>query len=480
MPTQKRAGWLLATLVALVMTLAVATPALAAPDSSESQTGSITIENAVPGATYGIYRIFDLDAETGDYIARKQWMTWSNGYYTADRDDGYKVTWKADLDEETAAAFAAKALEYAKEVAPAPIVTPDETQVAEGTTVTFDDLPYGYCLVDSSVGAVAALDTVSSDVTIAEKNDQPTLVQEVVNQGEKRPSVGDTVDYRATITYQPAESKGWYIMHDTMTEGLTPVTGDDGKVAVTVSVNGEPTSSCSVSAPGNNCDDGCTFEVIFPKPVLEDLEAGDQIVVTYQATINDAAVADGADTSTAHLAYGDARQHATVPSVVETDVFSFDLVTTDEDGALLDGAEFALYDEAEGGEAIPFVQTEGGYRVAEADEQGVTTIVVADGKVTVDGLGTGAYYLEQTKAPENHDMVVGRTEVVVGVADNDATVSEGVYQTGGVRVVNVESAIVLPGTGGMGTTLLYVAGGTIVAGAGTLLVVRRRRVDAAA
>ena len=38
-----------------------------------------------PGATYSIYRIFDLDLETGDYTARKQWMTWSNTYYTADR-----------------------------------------------------------------------------------------------------------------------------------------------------------------------------------------------------------------------------------------------------------------------------------------------------------------------------------------------------------------------------------------------------------
>ena len=190
------------------------------------------------------------------------------------------------------AEFAADALHYAKEVAPAPIVTPDESKVAEGTTVTFDDLPFGYYLIDSSVGAVASLDTVNADVTIEEKNDQPTLVKEVVGQEEKQPSVGGRpLTIRVTITYQPAESKGFYIMHDTMTEGLTPVVDGSGKVAVNVSVNGEQkttSSGYSVSTPGNNCEDGCTFEIVFSKPFLEDLSAGDTIVVTYQATVNDA------------------------------------------------------------------------------------------------------------------------------------------------------------------------------------------------
>ena len=58
----------------------------------------------------------------------------------------------------------------------------------------------------------------------------------------------------------------------------------------------------------------------------------------------------------------------TVPSSVETDVFSIDLVKTDEEGKLLDGAEFSLYDDAEGGEAIALVKTDNGYRVAMEDE----------------------------------------------------------------------------------------------------------------
>lgn len=445
--------------------------------------GSITINNAVPGATYSIYRIFDLDLETGDYTARKQWMTWSNTYYTADRDNGYKVTWNAGLDDATMAEFAADALHYAKEVAPAPIVTPDESKVAEGTTVTFDDLPFGYYLIDSSVGAVASLDTVNADVTIEEKNDQPTLVKEIVGQEEKQPSVGDVVDYQVTITYQPAESKGFYIMHDTMTEGLTPVVDSSGKVAVNVSVNGEQkttSSGYSVSTPGNNCEDGCTFEIVFSKPFLEDLSAGDAIVVTYQATVNDAAVADGADTNTAYLSYGDSREHSTVPSSVETDVFSIDLVKTDEEGKLLDGAEFSLYDDAEGGEAIALVKTDNGYRVAMEDEESTTTIAVTDGKVTIDGLGSGTYYLEETKAPENYDQLDERVEFTIGTADNAASVSGGAYQSGGVQVENVASSIILPGTGGMGTTVIYVVSAVVLACAGTLLVIRRRRMSASA
>ena len=40
--------------------------------------------------------------------------------------------------------------------------------------------------------------------------------------------------------------------------------------------------------------------------------------------------------------------------------------------------------------------------------------------------------------------------------------------------VETETGSLLPSTGGMGTTLIYIAGAVLVIGAGVLLVVRRR------
>lgn len=55
----------------------------------------------------------------------------------------------------------------------------------------------------------------------------------------------------------------------------------------------------------------------------------------------------------------------------------------------------------------------------------------------------------------------------------DATVSAGTYVSGGVQVVN-KSGSILPGTGGMGTTLFYVIGGIMVLAAVVLLFAKKR------
>ena len=44
---------------------------------------------------------------------------------------------------------------------------------------------------------------------------------------------------------------------------------------------------------------------------------------------------------------------------------------------------------------------------------------------------------------------------------------------GGVHIVNKTGSL-LPGTGGMGTTILYIIGGALVAGAGVTVAARKR------
>lgn len=53
--------------------------------------------------------------------------------------------------------------------------------------------------------------------------------------------------------------------------------------------------------------------------------------------------------------------------------------------------------------------------------------------------------------------------------DDDKTV----YQDGGVKIEN-KAGTLLPSTGGMGTTLFYVAGGMMVVAAAVVLVTRKR------
>lgn len=60
----KRTKRIASVLLALVMALSLITTAFAA-----GETGSITIDNAVVGKTYTIYRIFDLNSHNNDYTA---------------------------------------------------------------------------------------------------------------------------------------------------------------------------------------------------------------------------------------------------------------------------------------------------------------------------------------------------------------------------------------------------------------------------
>ena len=83
------------------------------------------------------------------------------------------------------------------------------------------------------------------------------------------------------------------------------------------------------------------------------------------------------------------------------------------------------------------------------------------------------YYLEETKAPDGYNKLGSLVEVEIKDADNSATVEDDTYVKGGIEVENKAGSL-LPSTGGMGTTLIYIAGAVLVIGAGVLLVVRRR------
>ena len=92
----------------------------------------------------------------------------------------------------------------------------------------------------------------------------------------------------------------------------------------------------------------------------------------------------------------------------------------------------------------------------------------SEGKATVDGLAGKNYWLEETKAPNGYNMLTERQ--VVTFNDNDTPATD---DFAAVTVEN-HAGSELPSTGGMGTTVIYIVGGVLVAGAAVLLVTRRR------
>lgn len=461
--------------------------------------GTITINNAIPGQTYKLYRLLDLESysvnedgqkENGNYSYKptSKWKTFLEGngirdvYFTF--ENGY-ASWKKGANVET---FAKLAIEHAnKENA---VIEAEKTEVAsaaiEGNntpTVTFKNLPLGYYLVDSSVGTLCSLGTTNTDATIREKNGVPSVDKKVSSTEtgnydiSNTASIGDTVYFKTTITAQPGAQN--YVLHDKMTEGLT-LKND----SIFVKKGESIVENTNYTLKTTGLTDGCTFEIQFTPDFCDALNANDKITVTYSAVLNEKAEIGNVDKNTNEtwLKYGDSQntQHKTTTTkTFEMNVFKFykdKNDSTTEKG--LDGATFKLTKDSQDAENISFVKTSNEtatddvYRVAKTGETGtVTTITSPDsGKFTIKGLSAGTYKLEETKQPAGYNKLSGPVTVVI---DMDGKVTVGGTEVTQVDVEN-KTGTVLPSTGGMGTTMIYLIGGVLVLGSGVVLVTKRR------
>lgn len=111
-----------------------------------------------------------------------------------------------------------------------------------------------------------------------------------------------------------------------------------------------------------------------------------------------------------------------------------------------------------------------------------TAEVGADGVVTFNGLGAGVYTIEETTVPDSYNKMPNLTVTIS--FDNtkdpkwtDDAVSGAAYdKTDGVYKLTIENekGTTLPETGGMGTTILYIVGGCMIA-AGVVMFLTKRR-----
>lgn len=464
-------------LLALALLLALAGTAVAAEDK-----GSITIDNAIVGKKYTIYRIFDLNSHNTDYSAinytvSEKWTAFfaegapGRTYVDIDKTYGY-VVWRTGASP---ANFAAAAIEYAADKG----IAHDGQAVAAPGTVKFDDLALGYYLVQSDLGALCSLDTTMPNVTIKEKNSESTVDKQVQEDStgdygdHNDADIGQTVNFRTTIYVVDGEPKN-YVLHDTMSAGLT---FDPASVAVTI---GERTlaKNTDYTLVTSGLTDGCTFEVQFKDGVLK---PNDVVEVAYSAEVNEYAVIGGTgNDNKTHLTYSDTPK-STGERLTKTYVWQFDVfkyAMRDGKEIPLAGTQFVLYKTVD--KKNLYAQAANGKITGWTDDQKYATVFETpdNGKFVIAGLDADTYYLEETKAPDGYNRLKEPVNVVItaNIASGKtvtATITYNETATGTVRIEN-QTGVELPSTGGIGTTVFYVIGGLLMGVAVVLLVTRKK------
>ena len=452
---------------------------------AEETTGKITINNAISGQTYKIYKMLNLESYDKDNNlysykpANDKWKTFfetgEGKNYVDINENGY-VEWKTGAKVEE---LAQKALAYAGTES---MTATDEKDVSDGgTTVEFTGLKLGYYLVGSSAGALCSLDTTNPDATIREKNGVPSVEKEVQEDSDNHwdnnntADIGQTVNFKTTITAQAGAQS--YVLHDKMSDGLT--FNSDVTVKINKSGAAEETTVDSqnyeVKTEGFSSGDTCTFHVEFKQTFCDNLANEDQIIIYYSAKLNDkATIKADENKNETWLGYGDNKfttHETTTTYTYEIPVFKY----TIETGATkkpLAKATFKLSKKSDGSETIRIKQKTGEENVYLVDPNATTTEITTDstGEFKIQGLDADTYYLTETKQPDGYNKLSAPVKIVIAA---DGTITIGDKTVEKVEVEN-KSGSLLPSTGGMGTTLFYIFGAILVIGSGVVLITKKR------
>lgn len=475
---------LFAVLLALTLVLSMGTIAFAAG------TGTITIDNALSGAKYNIYKILDFapvegSTTQGRYTVVEEWKDFLAGagaaYLKTNAETG-TIEWNGEETDARKAELAKAAVAYAKEKGIAATAT--KTAANDGD-VTFTDVPLGYYAIDTSLGTICALTNVDNTFNAHEKNEKPDIdkfVQEdseMNNADEGWGKVNDAdidqvVNYKSTITVGVGATN--YVMHDTMEAGLTFNNDVVVKLADGTVVDA---ANYTVVYPAT---DGHTFDVKFENSFIAGLDKDDTFTVYYSATLNENAniVVDGND-NTVKLSYGEDSTWETAEHKTTTYTWKMDVLKYTMDGekqVSLAGAKFQLL---KGEEILTFTQVAdtNGVPTYMYDKNGTVTEITTDanGKFILEGLDEGAYKLHETEAPAGYNKLAADMDVVI-TSEYDEAALTATYEINEETPATIEvenkTGSLLPETGGIGTTIFYIVGITLMLGAAIVLISKKR------
>lgn len=472
----KRTKKLFSLALAFIMAMALMTPAFAA---------EITIAPNVPeggsdtAETYTAYKIFDATFQGDDTTGNVAYTIAADSAFLSTIQDfkvgeqnAFTLTQSADGSKYIVEANSCYTSDAAADLAVA-LKTAAVANNVQGIPSTYNTttkkydinvVDKGYYFIVSSLGSKMIVDTLG-DIEIATKNTYPSLTKKIVDGNDRVDSI--TADRGNTITFEvvvsiPETAVGAITVHDELDATMT---------------YGSLVENTQVTQKATHCNT-CTVEFEISAEVVADVVAaegeGGTVTFQYTATLNGDAAHATAHENDAYLTYSHYTSAKDTVSVNTyfIDVYKYTMVNGQKTG--LAGAGFVLknadskyYKNING--VVTWVAD-----IADATEYKTTDAVGNPGEegyeaakyvVTFEGLKNGTYTVIEKTVPTGYNPLA---------TDPTATISNAnVTGDTQIEVLN-QSGTELPATGGMGTTIFYVVGGVLMAGAAILLITKKK------
>lgn len=498
----------LSIILTVVMVLAMAAPAFAETPT----TYTITINSNVTGHTYEAYQIFTGDLSSDGKVLSN--IKWGTGVSAVGQQVLGDAVVKAESikAESDAIAFAKLVEDYLTKVKAETSTLTDGAYVISGLTP-------GYYLVKDKDDSLTGYDAytayilkVVGNVDAAPKSDVPTSTKKVkdINDSTATASdwqdsadydIGDKVPFQLTGTvaanYDKYDGAYKFIFHDEADN----LTLDTSSVKVYVDNSTMPIEETYYVVKTTGICTDCDFEIVFEDlKKVESVVAGSVIRVEYLATLEDTAdLGNDGNANTMYLEYSNN------PNPIQGTDGTHDTGKTPEDTVKIFTYKVVLNKVAKNasGTFQPLTGAEFKLEKKTGDTwTDITTIKNDDGTTfTFSGLDDGQYRLTETTTPNGYNTIAPVYFEVSATHDTNATDPKVTELTAtqtnekyealteanitakftselenGSLTTDIENraGATLPSTGGIGTTIFYLAGIILMAGA-VFFVIRSKR-----
>ncbi|ORJ31613.1 fimbrial protein [Streptococcus oralis subsp. tigurinus] len=476
----KKLKFFLAAIVALLVTFV----------GGKAYAYTITINGETDGHTFEAYQIFkgDLNDST---LSNIQWGTGVTPFEFHGSNEAAKIA--EGLTE-------SNAVEFSKEAAKHLTSNPSATGTS---TITVTEA--GYYLIKDKDNSLTGKDgkaytayilKVIKDETVKPKADVPSVIKKVKDTND---TTGETTDWQDSADYDFGDKvpfqltatlpktnfdkyQTYYLeFSDTLSKGLSY---DENSLVVKVGDRTLTTSEYTISTTKDS-EGNTKLSVVITDVKALGGTAGGKVTVDYTATLTtDAVIGAKGNPNEVELIYsnnpnenGTGKPKDTGKTPKDTViVFTYKTVVNkvDQNKQPLTGAGFTLYK-----------KVKGEWKVVKEITAGEAT------KFEFTGIDDGEYKLSETATPAGYNTIKDITFTVEATHETEAdqpklTNLSGVAASGQItftadkdagslttQVENKKGSI-LPSTGSIGTTVLYVAGSVLVVAAGILLVTKKR------